>query len=133
MTPQERTIRAEAALSRTLEAQRRSPLTWRHRLAFSLVPSLSAIFQENNFLRERNADLHAQNESLRTAKPMQAEQWREVERITREHTELVEQQGKVIVYLRNKDPQMFENKCFVGLTFSELIIALLGGGNKNEQ
>jgi len=82
---------------------------------------------ENRLLRERNADLHMQNEQLRKAKPMTQEQWESIERTMKEHRELNEQQNLVIEWLRENRPEIFKNQRYAGLSFSTMIIHLLGG------
>lgn len=83
-------------------------------------------------LEARNLDLHNQNEVLRAAKPMTAEHWLALEKTKQEHTKLFSEQEKVIVWLRENQPSLFRNERYVGLSFSQLIIHLLGGSGPVE-
>jgi hypothetical protein len=96
------------------------------RFALRLIaPDFDRLYRENGTLRERNADLHAQNESLRSAKPMTPEQWREVERITQEHRSLYKEQVAITLWLR--DNGFLTNEQNAGLSFSKLVIKMMGG------
>lgn len=106
----------------------------RHRIATWLAPELAAkaeehtrLAQQCNQLQDRNLDLHTQCVQLRTAKPMTMGQWADVERKMREHTVLLEEQNKIIRWLREHNAADFDRKTFAELSFSDMVIKLLGG------
>lgn len=89
--------------------------------------AVGASQRENNRLRDLNADLNSQLIRMRSADYITKEEREVLSQITVINRSLLEEQNNVILWLRDNQPSIFKNERYAGLSFSKMIIHLLGG------
>jgi hypothetical protein len=84
-------------------------------------------YRENNRLRDLNADLNSQLTRMRSADYVTKEERETLNNIAITNRQLLEEQNKVILWLRNHNPTVFTHERYAGMSFSQMIIHMLGG------